>query len=39
MHKVKFFGKIISICGVQPDPQKLLVLTDVLIPNNKKELQ
>ena len=25
--------------GVQPDPQKIKALTDMLAPNNKKELQ
>ena len=25
--------------GVQPDPQKIKALTDMLTPNNKKELQ
>ena len=34
-----FFGEVISRKGVQPDAQKVKALTDMLVPNNKKELQ
>ena len=34
-----FFGKVISREGIQPDPQKIEVLTDMVTPKNKKELQ
>ena len=36
---IPFFGKVKSWDGVQPDPQKIKVLTDMPVPNNKKELQ
>ena len=36
---ILFFGKVVSREGVQPDPQKIKVLTDMLVPKNKKELQ
>ena len=36
---IPFFGEVISREGVQPDPQKIKVLTDMLAPKNKKELQ
>ena len=36
---IPFFGEVISRKGVQPDPQKIKALTDMLTPNNKKELQ
>ena len=36
---ILFFGQVISRKGVQPDPQKVKVLTDMTPPNNKKELQ
>ena len=36
---IPFFGKVISREGIQPDPQKIKVLTDMLAPKNKKELQ
>ena len=36
---IPFFGKVISREGVQPDPQKIKVLTDMLGPNSEKELQ
>ena len=34
-----FFSVVISWEGVQPDPQKFKVLTDMPAPNNEKELQ
>ena len=34
---VLFFGEVISRLGVQPNPQKLKVLTNVLPPKTKKE--
>ena len=36
---IPFFGKVISREGVQPDPQKIKVLTDIPAQNSKKELQ
>ena len=36
---IPFFGEVILRKGVQPDPQKLKALTDMPVPNNKKELQ
>ena len=36
---IPFFGKVISREGIQPDPQKIKALTDMLAPKNKKELQ
>ena len=36
---IPFFGEVISRKGVQPDPQKIKALTDMPVPNNKKELQ
>ena len=36
---IPFFGEVISRTGVQPDPQKIKALTDMLAPNNKKDLQ
>ena len=36
---IPFFGEVILTKGVQPDPQKIKALTDMLVPNNKKELQ
>ena len=36
---IPFFGKVISREGVQPDPQNIKVLMDMLAPNSKKELQ
>ena len=35
---IPFFGEVISRRGVQPDPQKIKALTDMPVPNNKKEL-
>ena len=35
---IPFFGEVILRRGVQPDPQKLKALADMLAPNNKKEL-
>ena len=34
-----FFEEVISREGVQPDPQKIKALTNMLAPNNKNELQ
>ena len=39
LHFYPFFEKVILRKGVQPDPQKIKALTDMLAPNNKKELQ
>ena len=36
---IPFFGKVVSRKGVQPDPQKIKALTDMLVPKNKRELQ
>ena len=36
---IPLFGKVIFRKGIQPDPQKIKVLTDMLAPKNKKELQ
>ena len=36
---ILFFGKVVSREGIQPDPQKIKALTDMLGPNNKRELQ
>ena len=36
---ILFFGEVVSREGVQPDPQKIKVLTDMPAPKNKKELQ
>ena len=36
---IPFFGEVISREGVQPDPQKIKVLMDMLAPKSKKELQ
>ena len=36
---IPFFGKVVSWEVIQPDPQKIKVLTDMLVPNNKRELQ
>ena len=36
---IPFYEEVISWDGVQLDPQKIKALTDMLIPNNKKELQ
>ena len=36
---IPFFGEMISRRGVQPDPQKIKALTDMPVPNNRKELQ
>ena len=37
--RVPFFGKIISRCSVQLDPQKLHVLNDIPPATNKKKPQ
>ena len=34
---IPFFGEVISRKGVQPDPQKVKALMDMLLPNNEKE--
>ena len=36
---IPFFGKGVSREGIQPDPQKIKTLTDMPMPNNKRELQ
>ena len=36
---IPFFGNVILGKGVQLDPQKTKALTDIPVPNNKKELQ
>ena len=36
---ILFFGKVVSREGVQPDPQKVRALTEMLVPKNKRELQ
>ena len=36
---IPFFGEVISRKGVKPDPQKIKALTDVWVPNYKKEHQ
>ena len=36
--KILSFGEAISREGMQPDPKKLHMLTEMLPPNNKKEL-
>ena len=34
-----FFDKVVLRKGVQPDPQKVKALTDMLVPKSKRELQ
>ena len=36
---IPFFGKVVSREGVQPDPQKIRALIEMLGPKNKRELQ
>ena len=36
---VPFLGEVVLRNKVQPDPQKIKALTDMLVPNNKRELQ
>ena len=36
---IPFFGEVLLRKGVQLDPQKIKALTDMLVPNSKKELQ
>ena len=36
---IPFFGEVVLREGIQPDPQKIKVLTDMLAPKNKRELQ
>ena len=36
---IPFFGKVVSRKGIQPDPQNIIVLTDMPAPKNKRELQ
>ena len=36
---ILFFGKVVSREGIQPDPQEIKSLTDMPVPNNKRELQ
>ena len=36
---IPLFGEVVSRDGMQPDPQKISALTEMLAPKNKKELQ
>ena len=36
---IPFFGEVMSREGIQPDPQKIRALTEILVPKDKKELQ
>ena len=36
---IPFFSEVVSRDGVQPDPQKISALTEMLVTQNKKELQ
>ena len=36
---IPFFGEVVCRKGIQPDPQKIKVLTDMPAPKNKRELQ
>ena len=36
---IPFFGEVVSRQGIQPDPQKVRALKEMLVPKNKKELQ
>ena len=36
---IPFFGEVVLRKGIQPDPQKIQALTDMLVQNNKGELQ
>ena len=36
---IPFFGEVVSRQVIQPDPQKVRALTEMLAPKNKKELQ
>ena len=36
---IPFFGKVVLRKGIQPDPQKVKALTNMLAPKNKRELQ
>ena len=36
---ISFFGEVVSRHGVQPNPQKVRELTEMLVPKNKKEVQ
>ena len=36
---IPFFVEVVSRQGIQPDPQKVRALTEMLVPKNKKELQ
>ena len=36
---IPFFGEVVSRHGVQPDPLKVRALTEMPVPQNKKELQ
>ena len=35
---IPFFSEVVSRCGMQPDPQNISVLTEMLAPKNKREL-
>ena len=36
---IPFFQEVVSGHGVQPNPQMVRALTEILVPKNKKELQ
>ena len=36
---IPFFGEVVTRQGVQPDPQKVRAMTEILTPKNKRELQ
>ena len=36
---ILFFGEVVSREGVQPDPQMIRTLTEMLVPKNKREVQ
>ena len=36
---IPFFGKVVSREGIQPDPQKIKLLTNMPVPKKTRELQ
>ena len=36
---IPFFGEVVSREGIQPDPQKIRALAEMLAPKNKRQLQ
>ena len=36
---ILFLGKVVSREDIQPNPQKIRALTEILVPKNKRELQ